>query len=368
MGVMPVDYSVVHRSHPAKTMIICTTGFIPFEGDVTLGGLGVKVGFKRVGGYVEAKTDSFKRKYKEDGTYSYPKVEEGGEQLRVKGQMYFENWEITGSKRSNAGVPKFSLLDYWRDELLPDCDKVAAKYNVIIRYQWDGAGPHNDKTLLAYLRSEFNRRGWIFDFQASKMPILNVHDACVFPHLSKKVSSNQAFQFDGKRTIMKEDEIWVAAQAAYDEMDGPTIARAYAGHAQIVCAMLEHEGDVDQFTRGGNGAGHYGISKSYVATEDGVVILEECMPSDSNSGGLKYKPPTLAELAGDKSREELLLELREDQYAVLGEYVLVERSSAIQEEQIIASDGPGGGGGGGGREEGTGEGGENASTEIEGSR
>lgn len=108
------------------------------------------------------------------------------------------------SSQAKDGTPKFSLLHYFRDEVLKDLDAAAAKYSAIIRFQWDGAGPHNEAVLLKFLNSEFGKRGWIFDFQASKLPILNVHDACVFPALSKIVSANQALQFDGTRRILEE--------------------------------------------------------------------------------------------------------------------------------------------------------------------
>lgn len=315
LGVVPVDYSVLHKSHPEKTMVICTTGYIPYEGDPQLGGIALKLGFRRVGGFTIAATDTFKRVYKEDGSYWYPKVAQGGTPARVKGQPYWENWEIQGSStQSKDGSPKFSLLHYFRDEALKDLDAAAAKFGAIIRYQWDGAGPHNEAVLLKFLNSEFGKRGWIFDFQASKLPILNVHDACVFPALSKIVSANQALQFDGTRRILAEEAVWEAAQAAYAEMGLDVIARAYAGHAQIVCAMIDHEGDAEQFTRGGHGAGHHGIRRTYASTEDGVVILEECIPSELSTGHLKYAPPTLDELGG----KDAVLGLNRDQQVALG--------------------------------------------------
>jgi hypothetical protein len=54
----------------------------------------------------KAKKDSYKRVYQEDGTYHYPKIPEN--KLRMKGEMYFESMEITGSNEGTATDPKLS--------------------------------------------------------------------------------------------------------------------------------------------------------------------------------------------------------------------------------------------------------------------
>ena len=91
-----------------------------------------------------------------------------GKQLREKGKMYWTNWEVTGHVDSAGGVPKFSLLKHFRDSLIPALEEKARKYNCIVKFQFDGAGPHNDKELLKFLRDEFAKRGWIFKFQPSQ--------------------------------------------------------------------------------------------------------------------------------------------------------------------------------------------------------
>jgi len=308
LGIFPVDYTVRHKSHIEKIMIICTTGIIPYEGDIMKGGIGVKVLFSRVGCMTEAKQDSHAREYHDDGRYTMT-----GEQLRKKGELYWENWEVTGSDEEREGVKKFALLRYFRDELIPALEDKARRYNVIIRFQWDGAGPHNDSRLLRFIQAEFNKRGWIFDFQPSQCPILNVSDACIFPSLSKKVSSNQAVQFDGTRKILRGEAIWDAAKDAYAAMPESTIARAYTGHAQIATAVIEHGGDISAFTRGA-GALHYGIRKTYVTTTDGVVMLEDATPTELDPKHLKYLRPRTEDLGG----EEAIYRLNVDQQMALG--------------------------------------------------
>ena len=55
----------------------------------------------------------------------------------------------------------------------------------------DGAGPHKDGKLAKYLKSEFDERGWILQFQPANSPITNVKDACIFPAMSKRVTEAQ---------------------------------------------------------------------------------------------------------------------------------------------------------------------------------
>lgn len=268
----------------------------------------MKVDFKRVGGYSPAEKDSHAREYDDKGNYTMT-----GKQLREKGKMYWTNWEVTGHVDSAGGVPKFSLLKHFRDSLIPALEEKARKYNCIVKFQFDGAGPHNDKELLKFLRDEFAKRGWIFKFQPSQCPILNVSDACIFPSLSKTVSSNQAIQFDGNRKILQGDAIWNAASDAWNEMPLSTIARSYTGHAQIATAVIEFAGDIAAFTRGA-GCLHNGVRKTYVSTHEGVVILEAAIPTELDSKHLRYLSPKLADLGG----EQAVFRLQSDERLALG--------------------------------------------------
>ena len=86
-----------NKSHIDKEMYVVATAFIPHEGnDITKGGKSVPIACICCGELVEAtEKDSHKRVYQEDGSHKYPPIKEN--QLRVKGQPYFKNLDLTGS-------------------------------------------------------------------------------------------------------------------------------------------------------------------------------------------------------------------------------------------------------------------------------
>jgi hypothetical protein len=58
----------------------------------------------------------------------------------------------------------------------------------VIVKQEDGAGLHTDSTYLKGMKREFDRRDWLLFNQPSQSPVTNVHDACIFPMMSKAVT------------------------------------------------------------------------------------------------------------------------------------------------------------------------------------
>ena len=82
----------------------------------------------------------------------------------------------------------------------------------------------------------FENKDWIILNQPSQSPVTNVHDACVFPMMSKKVSGEKATAFGSKllrdvclnNTVMK---------VFNDGAQLPAIAREFDGHSQIVSAI-----------------------------------------------------------------------------------------------------------------------------------
>ena len=78
------------------------------------------VSLVRVGKMVKATKDSYKRVYKDDGSYHYPKIPVN--KLRSKGEEYFQSCEITGSAEGNDKSPKMSLISAYRDVIIPDFD------------------------------------------------------------------------------------------------------------------------------------------------------------------------------------------------------------------------------------------------------
>ena len=83
---------IYHRIHHKNSV----NSIAPFDNDLRKGGEAHKIEITRCRGMVEAQKDSFKRVYRDDGSYHYPKLTKN--RLHEKGKEYFENWEITGSK------------------------------------------------------------------------------------------------------------------------------------------------------------------------------------------------------------------------------------------------------------------------------
>ena len=98
-----------------KLFAICAIAIIPFNNDIRLGGTAEKLCLTQCGGLVAATKDSYPRLYKADGTYTYPRDPE--KQLKKKGELYFENHEITGSKKTEKGKAKFPLTKWIVEEL-----------------------------------------------------------------------------------------------------------------------------------------------------------------------------------------------------------------------------------------------------------
>lgn len=284
LGMERVNHTVQHKSHVPKVMMAVTSGYL-VDGDITVGGRAVKIDFARVGRMEAASKDSYKAVWTDAGQRTHPKVPEN--KLRNKGEMYFKGMNVTGVKEGTAKKPTWSLKVYLRDEMIPELEKLAEELHCIIRWQWDGAGPHADAELIEWVEAEFLKRGWIFKFQPAQSPITNTMDQCVFPSLSKSQSKAQTMA-TGKRCL-REEEIWTAAKAAWERMPLATIARAYASHMQIVAAIIDHEGS-NGFLRD-KGHGHYGVRKAYVESDDGegVCLLRDEYAADTGSELLKYE-------------------------------------------------------------------------------
>lgn len=102
--------------------------------------------------------------------------------LRVKGNEYFKNWEITAANEGTTKDPKFSLLKLFENEIFPSLDQLAVELEtrlgkqIMIIFQWDNASPHSSKILMKYLLEEFKKRNWHIFPQPPKSPLSNVHD------------------------------------------------------------------------------------------------------------------------------------------------------------------------------------------------
>ena len=103
---------------------------------------------------VKAAKDSYRRVYKSDGKFHYPKV--AANLLRKKGEEYFKPVELRGSSEGSEKQPKMSLLQQYYDHIIPDLEqKVVEKFNengnkkVCVVFQEDGAEFHTDAAYFA---------------------------------------------------------------------------------------------------------------------------------------------------------------------------------------------------------------------------
>ena len=80
----------------------------------------------------------------------------------------------------------------------------------------------------------FSEKEWLLFNQPSQSPVTNVHDACVFPMMSKAVSSNQAMVY-GSQLLKGEELNRTVMQVFEDKTHLPAIARAFTAHSPILC-------------------------------------------------------------------------------------------------------------------------------------
>ena len=294
----PTFLRVNKKNHLYKEMYICSTAYIPNDNNISTGGLSYTLSCERVGHFVPAKKNTYRRVYAGDGTYSYPRIEENI--LRRRGELYFETLEITGSKEGSVSHPKYSLLNFFLDIEIPKLqeltDSITARYGhrAVVRYQMDNAGPHIEEHFSRRLQSEFEQRGWMLVPQPPNSPITNIKDAAIFPSLSKKVSSIQATIYHNK--VLENDEINRCVQRAWNELPNTTISRAYLHNHQIAAAIVkDNGGDNFMIERGGL---HCGVRCHATPLYDeegrrqiGIYVAEEIIEEEGERRPWKYQIP-----------------------------------------------------------------------------
>ena len=316
IGLEPSDYRAHHKSHVGKEMYIVVTAYIlRDQNDITRGGTAVPISCVRVGKMVRAKKNSYKRVYAPDGSYSYPKIDSN--LLRKKGEMYLKNCELTGSSEGTEQHPKVSLLSVYKEQIIPDLEEkivnrlsMGGTRKVIIVKQEDGAGLHQDGTYLREMKRIFKEKDWILFQQPSQSPVTNVHDACIFPMMSKAVSTEQALQFGA--VLLKGEDLNKTVMSVWNnERNHVAMSRAFAGHHQLVLSIMKHNGDNEYLTE--KGGLSFGVRRTFVADQTGCgvvpVTLAATDESETTQGvflserafqGLKYALPDLNDL--DKAR------------------------------------------------------------------
>jgi hypothetical protein len=95
-----------------------------------------------------------------------------------------------------------SLLKVYQEQIIPALEsKIVDQFSenntvkICIIKQEDGAGLHTNKQYMQTIQDKFNKRDWLLFNQPSQSPITNVHDACIFPMMSKAVIREQAVMF-----------------------------------------------------------------------------------------------------------------------------------------------------------------------------
>ena len=242
---MPVFNCIHHKNNIDKLLLICAMAIVPHGNNLRKGGKTYKLSMARCGGMVKTTKDTYKRVYRDDGTYHYPKIPEN--QLRHAGQMYFENWEIRGSDSSSAeGKGKYALTTWAEEEIMPALEDLSRKVEtesgcrVHVRGQWDNASPHKEKKLVRLLDALFGERGWVFTTQPPNTPMSNIKDAAIFPSMAKEASATQGWLYGGQ--YLHTDKLWEVMQQVWENYDYQKIARAYVHHAQVAAAMYDCKG------------------------------------------------------------------------------------------------------------------------------
>jgi hypothetical protein len=65
------------------------------------------------------------------------------------------------------------------------------------------------------MQNEFNQRDWLLFNQPSQSPITNVHNACIFPMMSKSVSWEQAIVFGCR--LLRGEQLYNSVMRVWDD-------------------------------------------------------------------------------------------------------------------------------------------------------
>ena len=138
LGIEPIAQTSHHKSYIHKVMGIVVTGFIPLDNDIEKGGRAIKISLERAERMKKETKNSYKRVYLSNGKFHYPAIPENV--IRIRGQEYFHDMEVTRSNRGTLLDPKYNFLTNHRDIVIPAMEREAEKLSeggtkkVIIRY------------------------------------------------------------------------------------------------------------------------------------------------------------------------------------------------------------------------------------------
>ena len=134
--------------------------------------------------------------------------------------------------------------------------------------------------------------------------------------LSKEVSKEQAVSF-GSRMLKQEQLHSTVMKVWNNDIHKQAMARAFAAHPQIVCAIIEHNGDNNYLSE--KGGLSFGIRSTYKCNEegDGVEMIQLAPQNEADTaagviledrkrkGILKYEPPNIDTLTAANPTSEM---------------------------------------------------------------
>ena len=271
LGLEKTHLYAQHKNHITKVLMLAVVG-IAFEDSLENGGIGVRLGIYRAeAAKIAGKRQNEARVDPESGKVSYPKEENGGTKIRDKGDVYFKDVEVTGSTSGTSSKPKFCLLWFLREILFPQLQTLVGPGGQFEGYcpiiQWDNAGPHTDKTLVAFAEkfcAEQRPTPWGWEPQGPQMPHANVLDLLVFPKLSRH--HGHVVRRAAGRSVAKPDVIWQHARAEFLKCSSVDIAKAFVLAHRLMAKVIAADGYNHFLDEGGV---HSGVREDFTVTVDG---------------------------------------------------------------------------------------------------
>jgi hypothetical protein len=158
LGLDKTHTYLYHKCHINKVMAVAFTAYA-FDSNVENGGHGIKFGLYCVQAARVAQRDVRKSRHDENGNLRYD-----GDIIRMKGEAYLVDCNVTGSDEGTSTKPKFSLLALFQDQVFPKIEQLVAPGGVYEGYlpilQGDNAGPHIDKTYNTSVKDFCELKTW----------------------------------------------------------------------------------------------------------------------------------------------------------------------------------------------------------------
>ncbi len=171
-------------------------------------------------------------------------LKQNGPIIRRKGDKYLVDCCVTGSTRGTVDDPKFALKDMFEFYIFPELVRLVGPggeyegYTVII--QGDNAGPHGESAYINFVTEFCTSKGWHWEPQAPQMPHMNVLDLSVFPGMSRRHCSLARDR--GGLHVLKEDEIWAAANDVWHQLPSCKIASGFVQAHRIAQKVINASG------------------------------------------------------------------------------------------------------------------------------